>query len=260
MRKIILLIAFSLSVSLNAQIIDASGKKQGYWKKKDDKTGNLIYEGEFKDDKPVGTFKHYYPGDTARRAITYYKDGGKIAYAKLYYQISGKLMAQGKYISELKDSIWNFYDDGGVLISKDNYIMGKKTGKCFVYVPDGSLAEEKTFKNGVEDGPFKQYFDGKLVKGEGNYVNGKMEGKITYYFPNGVVAATGIYKNGFKDGVWIYKEKDGKIKEKELHKNGKQASKKESDEYFKKNKVIEQETKSPPKQGPGTKSNETKSK
>lgn len=239
MKKLTFLLAFCFMYSFQAQTVDASGKKQGYWKKKDDKTGKLVYEGEFKDDKPVGTFKHYYPGDTAKRAITYYKDGGKIAYAKLYHQITGKLMAQGKYISELKDSVWNFYDDGGVLISKDNYKLGKKEGKCLVYLPDGKLAEEKSFKDGIENGEFKQYFDGKLVKGEGKYLNGKLDGKVSYYYPNGVVAATGVFKNGSKEGVWLYKDKDGKLKEKELYKNGQQASKKETDAYFKKNKVAE---------------------
>lgn len=219
MKKLILVLIILVSYSVSAQTLDASGKKQGYWKKKDDK-GNLVYEGEFKDDKPVGTFKNYYPGDTARRAITYFKNGGDIAYTKMYHQLTGKIMAQGKYIKEQKDSVWIFYDDLGVMISKDNYKNGKKEGKCFVYLPDGTLAEEKTYKGGIEDGPFKQYFDGKAVKGEGVYVNGKHEGKTTYYYPSGIVAATGVYKNGNKEGTWIFNEKDGKLKEKEVYKNG----------------------------------------
>ncbi len=244
MRKIILPLLILITYSVSAQTVDASGKKQGYWKKKNDK-GELVYEGEFKDDKPVGTFKHYYPGDTARRAVTYYKDGGNIAYAKMYHQLTGKLMAQGKYIKEEKDSIWIFYDDAGALLSKDNYKLGKKDGKCLVYLPDGTLAEEKNYKNGLEEGPFKQFYDGKLVKGEGKYVNGKMEGKTSYYYPNGVAAATGVFKNGHKDGVWIYKDKEGKLKDKELFKNGVQANKKETEEYFKKNKVPGETTTSP---------------
>ena len=46
---------------LNAQnVTDAKGLKQGYWKKLDDKTNHLVYEGLFKDDKPQGIFKYYY--------------------------------------------------------------------------------------------------------------------------------------------------------------------------------------------------------
>jgi broad specificity phosphatase PhoE len=63
--------------------------------------------------KPVGNFIHYYPDDTTKRAVTYYKEGGKIAYAKLYHQLTGKLMAQGKYMDELKEN-----DKGLVCIGK----------------------------------------------------------------------------------------------------------------------------------------------
>ncbi|MBL7918206.1 MAG: hypothetical protein JNM96_07395 [Bacteroidia bacterium] len=238
MRKYFQLIAILSIAFANAQNkTDASGKKQGVWKKVDEKTGKVIYEGEFKDDKPIGYFKHFYPGDTARRAVTYYKEGGKIAYAKMYHQLTGKLMAEGKYISELKDSVWKFYDEAGVIISKDNYSNGKKNGLSIVYLPDGMVAEEKNYKNDLLDGPFKQYYDGKLVKGEGKYVKGNLDGKVSYYFPNGTAAATGVYKNGCKEGVWIMKEKDGKIKEKEVWKNCQPLNKKETEEYFKKNKT-----------------------
>lgn len=237
MKNYLLVFFVFSAVVLDAQTIDASGKKQGYWKKKDEKTGKLLYEGEFKDNKPVGTFKHYYSGDTAKKAVTYYKDGGKIAYTSLYHQRTGKIMAKGKYINELKDSVWNFYDEAGVLISKDVYKLGKKEGKCLVFLPDGSLAEEKNFKNDVPEGPFKQYYDGKLVKGEGKYVNGKLDGKVSYYYPSGKFAATGIYKNGNKEGVWLYNESDGKLKDKELYRNGVQVKGKEAEEYFKKSKT-----------------------
>jgi antitoxin component YwqK of YwqJK toxin-antitoxin module len=143
MKKIIV---FFLMISVfcgNAQTLDGTGKKQGYWKKKDEKTGNLLYEGEFKDNKPIGVFKHYYPGDTAKRAVTYYKDGGKIAYTSLYHQRTGKIMAKGKYINELKDSVWNFYDEAGVLISKDVYKLGKKDGKCLVFFAGWQLSRRK---------------------------------------------------------------------------------------------------------------------
>jgi antitoxin component YwqK of YwqJK toxin-antitoxin module len=213
----------------------AQTPKNGYVKKTDEKTNKLVYEGEFKNDKPVGKFKYYYPNDSVR-AIMNFREGGKIAYAKLFH-INGKRMAEGKYINEIKDSVWLYYDEAGTLINKEAYILGKREGKSFTYLPDGKIAEERIFKKDVIEGPFKQYFDGKLVKGEGAYLNGKLDGKVTYYYPNGIAAATGYFKNGEKNGPWIYKEKDGKIKEKELYKNGVLQSKKDSEAFFSKNKV-----------------------
>ncbi|MEI8136595.1 MAG: hypothetical protein WCH21_04625 [Bacteroidota bacterium] len=257
--KKLFFIPFALNTFLFvAQTTDASGKKQGYWKQKDEKTNKLVYEGEFKDDKPVGKFKYYYPSDTAR-AIIDFKKNGKTAYAKLFHP-TGKRMGEGKYTFESlnamnRDSIWLFYDDAGTLISKDKYINGKKDGVCYVYLPDGKVAEEKAYKTDVLNGPFKQYFDGKLLKGQGTYVNGLLEGKTSYYFPNGIEVATGYYIHDRKNGPWIYKNESGKITEKELYIDGKLASKKETEEFFNKNKPKETFKETPKESAPkkGTK-------
>ena len=234
MRKLVGLIFIISTAYLTAQVTDENGRKQGYWKKKDEKTGKLIYEGEFKDDKPVGLFKYYYPNDSLQ-AIMDFRGQGTIAYAKLFHP-TGKRMGQGKYINELKDSVWLYYDELGTLLSKDTYKNGKKHGASLVYMPEGLVAEERNFKNDLEDGEFKQYFDGKKLRGIGKYVDGKQEGKAVYYFPNGVEVATGFYKNGVKEGPWIYKNEQGKITEKELYRKGEPVSKKESEAFFNKNK------------------------
>ncbi len=221
--------------SAMSQTVDANGKKQGYWKKKDEKTNHLLYEGAFKDDKPVGKFKYYYPHDTVR-AILVFRPDGKTISAKLFH-LNGKRMAQGNYLNkEIKDSTWSFFDEEGVLISVEKYKAGKKDGTCTVYLPDGKVSEEIVFKNGLENGPFIKYFDGITVRAKGQYLNGQMEGKVVHYFPNGVEAAAGYYLKGNKNGVWVYKNQDGSIKEKELYKNGRLASKKETDAFFQKNK------------------------
>jgi antitoxin component YwqK of YwqJK toxin-antitoxin module len=238
MKEIIAIIIIIQSFLSYGQgnISDSYGRKQGHWRKIDEKTNKLIYEGDFKDDKPVGIFKYYYPNDSVR-AVMKFKNEGKVAYAKLFH-MNGKRMAEGKYLGkETKDSLWLYYDEAGVLISKENYKEGKKHGKAYVYLPDGGLSEERTYKMDVQDGPFKDYFDGKHVKSQGNYVNGKMEGKVVYFYPNGVEVAAGFYKNGLKNGPWIYKTESGKVREKELYKNGTLASKKETDEFFAKSKT-----------------------
>lgn len=237
MRKLALLLFLIQNIFFFAQTIDTKGRKQGYWKKKDDKD-KLIYEGEFKDDKPVGKFKYYYPNDSLR-ALVNFKESGKVAYAKLFH-MNGKRMGEGKYVNvETKDSIWTYYDELGVLISKDSYKMGKKQGVCAVYFPDGGVSEERSYKEDIQNGPFKQFFEPKVLRGQGAYVNGLLEGRVSYYYPNGTEVAAGYYKKGLKTGPWIYKTESGKIREKELYKDGKLASQKETDEFFSKNKSPE---------------------
>ena len=55
---------------------DSLGRKQGYWKKYSKDT--LKYEGQFKDDIPVGEFKYYF-FDGKVKAHTTYSDNGKVA-------------------------------------------------------------------------------------------------------------------------------------------------------------------------------------
>ncbi len=251
---IIFFVVFSILSYAQTQT-DANGKKQGYWKKKDEKTGKLIYEGLFKDNVPQGIFKYYYPHDSIK-AIMNFKQDGKIAYSTMFH-LNGKKMAYGKYIGEAKDSVWTYYDETGVLISREKFKDGKKNGTMYVYFPDGIVSEERNYKMDVQDGPFKLYFDQKLVKGEGTYVNGKLEGKNAYYFPNGVSAAIGYYKNGQKVGPWVYKSSNGKVTEKELYKNGELASKKETDAFFNKNKVADEK---PKPEAAGTKTTTAKPK
>lgn len=248
MKKQFVFLFFILFQMSYGQTTDAKGRKQGYWKKTDDK-GKLVYEGEFKDDKPVGKFKYYYPNDSIRAIMTF-KDGGKVAHARLFH-MNGKKMGVGKYINkETKDSVWSYYDELGAMISKEKYKMGKKEGTSFVYLPDGGVSEEKNYKEDILEGPYKEYFDGKNLKSQGSYSKGRLEGRVSYYYPNGVEVAAGYYRNGLKNGAWIYKTESGKIREKELYKNGNLASQKETDAFFSKNNPAEVKKTAAPKQDP----------
>ena len=62
---------------------DSKGRKQGVWKKLDAE-GHLVYEGQFKDDKPVGLFKHYYSNGKLKATNNYF-DNGKKAAAHIYF-------------------------------------------------------------------------------------------------------------------------------------------------------------------------------
>src|SRR4051812_27022508 len=192
MRLVLLLCIVSFFTSVNCQTLDDKGRKQGYWKKTDETTKKLLYEGEFKEGIPVGVFKYYYPNDSVRALMTF-RNGGKTAFARLFH-MNGKRMALGKYVGkEIKDSVWTYFDEAGLLISRDNYKMGKKEGVCFVYLPDGAKSEERTYKNDLPHGEFKEYFDGVHLRSKGQYIAGNLDGRVAYYYPNGTEAAAGYY-------------------------------------------------------------------
>src|SRR4051812_44165611 len=106
----IILITFCFALAQAQNATDSKGLKQGAWKKLDEKTNKTIYEGTFKDGKPQGIFKYYYPHDTLK-AIIDFKQDGKFSYARLFHP-NGKMMAKGKYLGEsVKDSVWIYYDE-----------------------------------------------------------------------------------------------------------------------------------------------------
>jgi antitoxin component YwqK of YwqJK toxin-antitoxin module len=196
---------------------DAAGKKQGHWIKLDINK-KKVYEGSFVNDVPTGKFIYYYPTGE-QKAVSVFSKNGTISRTKMY-SVGGKIMGEGKYVNEKKDSLWKFYDEDGGLLSEENYVNGLKDGKSKVFYLTGQLAEERTWKMGLLDGPRVNYFESGQIKYKGQYVKGKVEGKVTFYHPTGKVDAEGIYVNDLKDGAWKYYKEDGTLKRTDVYKRG----------------------------------------
>src|ERR1039457_1297234 len=106
--------------------VNASGKKQGFWRKVDS-IGRKIYEGHFMSDVPYGEFRYYYP-DGKQRAVSVLSDNGRFSRTISYFK-TGMKMAEGNYRNERKDSLWRFYSEQiGALNSEEFYKDGKKDG------------------------------------------------------------------------------------------------------------------------------------
>jgi antitoxin component YwqK of YwqJK toxin-antitoxin module len=182
---------------------DKQGRRQGLWEKKY-ADGNLRYRGHFRDNKPTGIFKNYYDLGDSLQAVRVFTDDGETNYARLFYH-SGALKAEGKYINEMKDSIWKFYDTLQRMIRKDQFKNGKAEGKSVIFYPDdGNVLEIKNWKNNLEEGPFQQYFDDGALKEEGTYVQGKLQDTLTVYEPDGKITIKAVYRNDMKEGNMLY--------------------------------------------------------
>jgi len=243
---IILVYLFLCVIKLDAQktinVTDVKGSKQGIWVKLNPKTNKVIYKGQFKDNKPIGIFKYYFDEiDTIKTIIEFRKDG-KSAFATIYH-LNSFIKAKGKYVNEKKDSVWSFYDEGGKLLSTENYKNGLKEGKSIVYYIDGNLLEEGNYKNDKKNGSFKQFYPDKKIKMESTYKDGTMIGKNAFYYPNGMLANIGyLNEKGNKFGVWLSKDKEGKVTEREVYDDGKLLEGKEAEEWLEKNKTSNKST------------------
>jgi len=198
--------------------VDYKGYKQGFWRKFDS-SGNKIYEGRFKNGVPIGEFRYFYPVGSVK-AVSIYSDNGKIARTISYFP-NGIKMAAGNYLSEKKDSIWQFFSQiDGALLSEEEYKSGLKTGVSKTYFLQGGIAEISTWKNGVKEGLWEEYYSDGKTKVRGTFRNNEKEGLIQAYYPSGKLLLSGLYKQGHQDGTWTYYAENGIITKQEIYEDG----------------------------------------
>jgi antitoxin component YwqK of YwqJK toxin-antitoxin module len=221
MNSFLILASLFFSLATQAQeapnTTDAAGKKQGHWIKFDE-DHKKIYDGNFLNGIPVGKFTYYYDSGVPW-SISVFSQNGKVARSQMF-DAGGKLIGEGKYVNEKKDSIWKFYNPEGKLISDESYINGVKNGNCRIYYASGQVSELKTWKNGKLNGVCKKYFETGEIKYSGQFVEDKVEGKVSFYYKSGKVDAEGLYKNDLKEGAWKYYKEDGTIKRTDTYVNG----------------------------------------
>ncbi len=217
LTTIVIFLSFFLSAQTAPNKTDAAGKKQGHWIKLDD-NHKKIYDGNFENGVPVGKFTYFYDSGIPW-SVSFFSQNGKVARTQMF-DAGGKLIGEGKYLNEKKDSIWKFYNQDSKLLSDETYMNGLKNGSCKVYYANAQISEEKIWKNGKLNGPCKKYFESGQLKYSGNYIDDKVDGKVTFYFGSGKVDAEGMYKNDVKDGVWKYYMEDGKVKRTDTYLNG----------------------------------------
>lgn len=190
----------SLTVNLpdKPNLTDSNGQKQGEWAKKYD-NGYYRYVATFVNDRPVGLLVRYSEQGKKTAEIQYAdSDKGK---ARLFDDTE-RLMAEGNYVRNQRDSIWTFFSPKGEVTSREPYVNGKLHGVSSVYYPNGQIAEETTYADGVKHGSWKAYHLGKVLKSRAQYANGLLEGKFESFTPEGVPDLQGNYKNGKQEGVW----------------------------------------------------------
>jgi antitoxin component YwqK of YwqJK toxin-antitoxin module len=197
---------------------DAAGRKQGPWIKLDT-AGRKVYEGQFRNNIPQGTFRYYFPNGS-KKAISVFSEDGKTTITTTYFP-SGKKNAEGKYVNEKREGLWRFYSEyDEALVSEENYSAGKKNGVAKTYYAGKTVVEEMYWKDGLREGSWIQYFDDGKVKLQGNYKNDLKEGPITVYYPSGQKFNTGQYVHGYPDGKWLSYDLDGNLESTEIYDKG----------------------------------------
>jgi antitoxin component YwqK of YwqJK toxin-antitoxin module len=187
---------------------DKDGKKQGHWIKKYP-NGNILYDGNFRNDLPSGEFRRYYEDKTLKSLLVFNSTSTE-AKAVLYYS-NGFVASTGKYVNQLKEGKWQFFSSKtqGLLISEEEYAGNKRNGPAVKYYPDSTVAERVSYQNDVRHGEWLKYYPNGTLTLKTNYVNGKLDGSFEAFFENGKPEMIGQYKNDLREGRWIIYKKDG---------------------------------------------------
>jgi antitoxin component YwqK of YwqJK toxin-antitoxin module len=181
--------------------VDERGRKQGVWSKNHEGSKALLYKGQFKNDKPVGTFMYYYTSNKVKAVVKH--DAGTNRSFAVYYFENGVVMSTGAYRDLKKDSVWLNYDPAPRLKFKETYANDSLDGlKTIYYVP--SDPHDRSQK----------------VSGLYNYKAGLMDGEMIEYFDTGSLRTKGTYKDNKRIGLWEFYQINGKLMIQERYRDG----------------------------------------
>ena len=208
MRILVILILF-LPLFTFSQInqTDTNGLRQGFWQKQQT-TGRLIYEGKFKDGKPVGEWKRYHPGGQVKAVINYQTDSDS-AFTQLFNE-SGKKVAEGIYLNEKKTGIWNYFTDNRK-VADEQFADGEKNGISHKYYETGEVWEKTDWIKGKQEGSYRVFFKNGEPFFQCKMSNNQRNGLCLTYFQNGRVELEANYKNGLRHGEWKYFNQQGEF-------------------------------------------------
>ncbi len=181
---------------------DSNGFRQGLWKKQQP-NGQLLYEGNFKDGKPVGEWKRYHPGGQVK-AIINYQQNSDSAFTQLFDKY-GKKVAEGNYVNQKKEGNWVYFS-GNRKIAEEQFKLGLKNGTSLNYYDTGEMMEKTDWVNGLQHGDYQIYF-----KSGKPYLQCKMtydqrNGLCLIYEKNGKLELEANYKNNLRHGEWKFYE------------------------------------------------------
>lgn len=211
MRILIIVLMLIVSGSLMAQNgvnqVDAQGKKQGFWTKKDAQ-GRLLYQATFKDDQPVGEMKRFHPNGKIK-ALMSFTEGSQVSEATLFDE-TGHKIAEGKYLDQKKTGEWHYFANDK-MVSSENFENGEKNGLAKRWFSTGELLEEAMWNNGKLNGIYRSYFQNGKVYLECKYNMGHKNGPFKIFFTDGTLELDAFYTNDLQDKSWLYYNEKGDL-------------------------------------------------
>lgn len=185
---------------------DNRGNKTGYWIYHDP-TGVKVYEGFFREGRPVGRFLRFHSNGRTRAEMNYLP-GGNLVETRLF-DPEGRMRAEGTYLNQKKEGLWSFYSGKNIPVYRIRYSKGMINGEALRYDASGALLEETHWAGNVLSGLQVIYYPDGKPQAKINYRQGVIDGPYELLFPDGTTEVQGAYSSDLKTGQWIYYLPDG---------------------------------------------------
>lgn len=167
--------------------------------------GQVATEGNYKNDRKVGTWKRYYKTGATFQIIEYGDEGVTGSVTEFYD--TRELYAKERMIEDKASGFFDIYDKNKNLLKETLFYSGKEVGSEIEYTPIG-----REF--------YKNYFEGCLYKKNGEIIppaNPKSfptrRGEYEIYYDNGYLKEKVTYRSDIKRGVSTIYDRNGMVLE-----------------------------------------------
>jgi antitoxin component YwqK of YwqJK toxin-antitoxin module len=121
----------------------------------------------------------------------------------------------GNYKGGMKEGLFVFYYDSGIIYKTINYTNNKKNGECNEYSKNGTLYKTYNYKDDKLHGLHTTYYKSGNINKEIIYQNGKKTSELIYYDNiNKIIQKIKPYNNNKIDGDVTYFDKNGNFESK----------------------------------------------
>jgi uncharacterized protein len=188
-------------------ILDAQGRKQGYWKEFYVE-GPLKSEGNYKDAIKTGDWIMYFPNGIVEQKGNYNQNGREHG-QWIWYYMDGTLRKEESFTNGLRNGEMVEYGDDGEIIAKGSFADDEEEGEWF-YQENG-YRQQGSFAIGERDGEWIHFFPDGVISFKGKFIDGYPDGKHLHYNPDGSLKSEGNYIVGTRHGTWKFYDETGNL-------------------------------------------------
>ncbi len=148
-----------------------------------------------------------------------YKSGAKMSEGPMEYGVengawnywweNGNQQQTGFFKDGKQDSIWQFYNEDGVLYRKGTFHENVQHGEWADFYPNGQVSGTGNYVMGRQQGSWNFFYEDGTINQKGSFKEDKPDGEWETYFPNGKLSAKGSFNKRELTGVWNYWNEDG---------------------------------------------------